>query len=814
MASDLAKLEAWLRENISKVGSTVLVPLRKETKQPLVAHAKPGAWTWEAYDEFVRKNPAHTGWGLLLDGLCVVDADDADSVEWLEGLAHSTIAELSRCPVQMTSKGRHYVFIRPTWADAEGYYDGARQCGAGRAVDLKTRCRTGTRGLLVVAPTPGKRWADGRAPWDDAMGVRLEEMPRVLLELVAKPKETSTTRPGRPEAKAADHYVHAVESLPSVSGSDAIVKMLHLLSKARWDAYASWRDIATVLKNEADEKYRSEWLRLSRSSAKFEQATADKLWETVACEDYEGPRLTQRTLRLWAAADDPIGYQACRASTVAPLVLAKYSEGDRGLAEIAHHVLGNTLKRVGTKGDIYYFKEADCRWCRGDEASVMLQVSYAVEEALRDVDAHLAARAATTVDDAQRAATDETRKQVMDRVTYIRKRVGMANVTHLATRLCQEDGFDQRLDSKPHLLGVKNGVIDLRTGVLRQRVPEDMIFTVVDVDYTPAASTQLFDDTVMSIMADDAEMALYLQKFLGYAVTGEVCEEIFVVFTAGGRNGKGLLMQAVALLLGPLYVEMNCGIIINRQVANLDAERGKLFGARVAVFNELEAGEKLKTSEVQLLSGGDGIPATPKYRDPMTIIPRHTCILTTNHLPELNEVVVATIERFQVIPFPVTFVDLAEGESPTATRRQRDNDLKRRLNEDREGLLRWLVKGSVMWYASRDLKRNAPHKVKEFSRKYFAEQDRVTAFVRERCVIEEGNLVPTQELQDALLAWCRANNKLPMTRDAFGKALRDKRFEKKKSRYPGYTSSVQCYVGISLVPHGGEADDLEDIERA
>ena len=50
---------------------------------------------------------------------------------------------------------------------------------------------------------------------------------------------------------------------------------------------------------------------------------------------------------------------------------------------------------------------------------------------------------------------------------------------------------------------------------------------------------------------------------------------------------------------------------------------GKLLGARIAVFNELEPGEKLKTSEVQLLSGGDGVPATPKYRDPMTIEPRH-----------------------------------------------------------------------------------------------------------------------------------------------------------------------------------------------
>ena len=80
-----------------------------------------------------------------------------------------------------------------------------------------------------------------------------------------------------------------------------------------------------------------------------------------------------------------------------------------------------------------------------------------------------------------------------------------------------------------------------------------------------------------------------------------------------------------------------------RQVANSDAEHGKLLGARVAVFNELEPGEKLKTSEVQLLSGGDGVPATPKYRDPMTIEPRHLCILTTNHMPQLAEVVVAII---------------------------------------------------------------------------------------------------------------------------------------------------------------------------
>jgi hypothetical protein len=68
------------------------------------------------------------------------------------------------------------------------------------------------------------------------------------------------------------------------------------------------------------------------------------------------------------------------------------------------------------------------------------------------------------------------------------------------------------------------------------------------------------------------------------------------------------------------------------------------------------------------------------------------------------------VERFQVVPFPVTFVDLAEGEAPTAVRRQRDNGLKQRFLADQQGLLRWLVAGAVAWYATRDLKRNAPEK--------------------------------------------------------------------------------------------------------
>jgi putative DNA primase/helicase len=320
--------------------------------------------------------------------------------------------------------------------------------------------------------------------------------------------------------------------------------------------------------------------------------------EDSACDDMS-PALSVMTLGDSASVDGkPTSETDAAERTLAvalsdaaertlAVALSKYEEGERGLSEIAQHVLKDVLKRVGSKGEIYYFKPEDCRWSRGDETSVLHIVSYAVEDALRALDAYFACRASEV-------AASEARKKVAACIRFVQRRAGMANVTTLTTRLCQDDGFDQRLDSKPHLLGVRNGVVDLRSGQLRARKPEDMIYAVLEVEYDPEASTALVEETVLSIMADDASMAAYLQKLLGYGITGEVCEEIFAVWTASGRNGKGLLMQGLMALLKTMYVELNCGIIVARQVSNLDAERGKLLGARLAVFNELEAGERLK----------------------------------------------------------------------------------------------------------------------------------------------------------------------------------------------------------------------------
>jgi putative DNA primase/helicase len=270
------------------------------------------------------------------------------------------------------------------------------------------------------------------------------------------------------------------------------------------------------------------------------------------------------------------------------------------------------------------------------------------------------------------------------------------------------------------------------------------------------------------------------------------------VFTGCGRNGKGGLTQTLAKVMGAFYKAMNPGLICDRKVSNLDAERGKLLGARLAVFDELQDGERLNTDAVQLLSGGDGIPARQLYGDPITVQPRHLCILATNHLPKMDQVINAIMERILVIEFPVFFTDLAEGEAPTALRRQKDAGLKKRLEGNLEGVLKWLVAGAVRWYANPGLKKKAPEKVRAFSRQYFEEQDQLMAFIKECCVVEAGAEVSTTEFHAAYCAWLggpNGNGARPPGPKTLVGLMRNKGFAKDKIRVG---KPLNGYLGLRL----------------
>jgi P4 family phage/plasmid primase-like protien len=780
----LDRLAGYLRAHHE---TDVLMPLRSETKVPKYGH-KDGSWSWCKYEEHRVREPEHRSYGILLRSLCAVDIDSESLAEDME----TRYPEMRRAPMERTRKGRHYVFVRPEWADEESYYDGSRQHGQTLEVDFKSVCSTGTSGLLVVCPSSSKEWV--RPPWEH------EPFPisRSLLEAVAKARGTVDKGP------------RSVERFQE-SRVKGVTKLLNILSKTRWDDRAQWMIIATALKNEGGDRYKDQFKTLSRVSAKYDEAEAEKLWWTVARQTYEGPRVTLRTLEKWASEDDAWAYAEYRASELPGYVLENWEKEDRGLAIIAARMLKEEVKVTTAKAKtrtVYYFDAEECRWYESGPEGLHRLITAALEATLRDVATHYERLARPERDEALRSRYEERRVQAGKVLKYVYKHTGISNVTQEMLPYCVDPTFEAKLDATAHLLGVKNGVVDLRTGQLRARVPEDMILNVADVTYDPDADSTCWTTALRRAMCDDEEMVSFLQLLLGYGITGLTAEEIFVILTGTGRNFKGVTTQTLERIMGQFFASMNSGLICERSMSNVDAERGKLLGKRIIVFNELKPGEKLKTDEVKLLSGGDGIPARPLYKDPLTIIPRHLSILSTNHMPELNgDISPAMMERLLVIHFPVTFTDLREDEAETPYRKRADKMLKKVLMEESSlsGVLTWLVQGSIRWYADPGcIRKQAPAKVTEFGRAYFEEQDRLASFIQVSCDVGPECKIPTSEF---VMAYNADQDKSgEVKQSTMSKAMKAKGFMNKVSRYPGYPNPVHCFMGLTLKSRSAAAD--------
>lgn len=186
-------MEGYLRANFPR---DVLMPVRPGEKAPMFPH-KNGVWSWDAYDRARARNQDVC---VLLTELCVVDVDSRELAAELE----ARFPALREAPMEQTSRGAHYWFSRTPEADRDGHYDARSPCIEG--VDFKTRCRNGTSGVVVIAPSSGRKWV--REP---GRGREIPPIPTDLLAAVSKPSHLKVRR----------RFVFA-------SGDDAELEVAHL----------------------------------------------------------------------------------------------------------------------------------------------------------------------------------------------------------------------------------------------------------------------------------------------------------------------------------------------------------------------------------------------------------------------------------------------------------------------------------------------------------------------------------------------------------------------------------------------------------
>jgi putative DNA primase/helicase len=349
-------------------------------------------------------------------------------------------------------------------------------------------------------------------------------------------------------------------------------------------------------------------------------------------------------------------------------------------------------------------------------------------------------------------------------------------------------------DANPWLLGCPNGVVDLHDGSFRAGIPGDWIRTVVPTAWagidTPAPRWEQF---ISEIFDGDQELVGFVHRLLGYGITGLNSEHAFpVLYGPQGRNGKTTLLESLAGTLGPDVTMSIPADEVMHTYRGGDRPQPyiyKLRGKRVVWASETNPDRRLDQETVKKLTGGDRIHVHAKYKDPIEFTPTHLLLLLTNHKPRAEAADIAVWDRVHLIPFTLRFIDNPQ----KSNERLRDQYLPEKLQEERAGILAWLVRGCLAWQRAGGL--NPPERVQMATQQYRSEVDTVGMFVDEYCVVAPDARVGHRKLYKEYTKWCKDLRLYPSGSRDFG-AQMETRF-KKKRMMAGMT-----YFGVGLPVDG------------
>lgn len=333
------------------------------------------------------------------------------------------------------------------------------------------------------------------------------------------------------------------------------------------------------------------------------------------------------------------------------------------------------------------------------------------------------------------------------------------------------------LDQDPWLLCVKNGVIELKTGNFRDSAPSDLLSMQAGAAYEANAECPMWLQFLREIFLGDAEIIQFVQRLLGYSLTGRPADHL-VVCIGSGRNGKSTLVNAIQDLLGDYAAQTQVATLMPHRAETIRNDLARLFGKRFVGALEQTEGWRLDEGLVKQLTGGDRLVARALYQEHQELVPTFKVWMGVNHKPQIGDTSEAMWERVLLIPFEAYF-----------PRGKADPDMLEKLQLELPGMLNWAIEGCLAWQQQG---LDPPQSVKVATEEYREESDVISRFVEDECSVGESQSVGATMLYDHYVGWCRSSDQRSMSQTAFGTRLREKRYKKDSS------SGRVVYYGIGL----------------
>jgi putative DNA primase/helicase len=344
------------------------------------------------------------------------------------------------------------------------------------------------------------------------------------------------------------------------------------------------------------------------------------------------------------------------------------------------------------------------------------------------------------------------------------------------------------LDSDPYSLCVANGVVDLRTGELREHRQADLITKLIPIKYDPNAAAPRFYRFLSEIFADDLTRAEYVKRSYGYSLSGAQTHHALFLAVGAGANGKSTLLDTLLEAAGG-YGQVGTSALLvasKSEQGQADPEVAQLRGVRFVLIGESAEGGKINEQKVKALTGGENLSARFLYKNPFEFRPSHHLWLMTNHKPRIRGSDHGIWRRLKVIPFNIKFENVSDNPE---TEHPIDPNLRAALVSELPGILKWGIEGAREFFKNG---LDEPETIKKATAEYRSEEDVLEQFITATCVVAREAEVQAGQLHRAFVEWAQSEAIRPWSTTMLGRRLKDCGYE------PSKGSNGRVWRGIGL----------------
>lgn len=366
-------------------------------------------------------------------------------------------------------------------------------------------------------------------------------------------------------------------------------------------------------------------------------------------------------------------------------------------------------------------------------------------------------------EDIKREAWSIPDDDLQEQMLKFAKRTASSSNKEAMIRECQHlydipaspDMFDGYTD----FLNCQNGIVNLRNGELIPHDANFMMSKICNTEYdTRHRKPKMWLKFLNDITDGDKNLQEYIQKCIGYSISGSNAEQCAYFLYGMGNNGKSTFLDTLSDLLGSYGANAQPDTIMLQSKfsgGGAGSDIARLKSARFVTCEEPTEGVRLNEGLLKQLTGGSKVTCRFLYGDEFEYTPEFKIWMATNHKPVIRGTDLGIWRRIKLIPFEVTI-------PPEKV----DKNLKYKLRQEFPQILAWAVDGCMAWQAEGIAD---PECVQEATKDYKQEMDLIAGFM-EQCIIIDytaEEAIPANELFALYSKWAKQNNEWEMSSKRF-----------------------------------------------